>query len=332
MPVITFGIDVSHHQGALNFPALRREGVQFAFIKATEGDSFRDPNFTTNLNGASASGMLVAAYHYVRSNATAAAQVANVVRTVPKNVPVIPDVEANSGDIKLLRDFVAQLEKAGYRVPLTYLPRWYWQQIGSPSLVGLPSLWSSRYPDNIQGSLTDEYAKVPAIYWNGYGNLGVTVLQFTSSASIAGKVPLDANAYLGTINDLAAVLNGADSDMEASDLVIDPATGQPALDINGNSYTYNQAWYYTNLSAWVIRDGVEALKVQLAALAGTLSAADANILAAIKLVTTPTLELTPEDIQRFADSVMAEVDPSVQDAVRQAFARAGAQPETPDTQ
>lgn len=207
--MVTFGLDLSHHNSAsLDFAQCRREGIEFIFLKSTEGASFVDSAFSLNLAEARAAGQLVAAYHYVRSNATAAAQVDNVRRVVPLDVPVIPDVEANSGGIALTYEIVRLLRAAGYRVPLTYLPRWYWQQIGSPSLAGLPPLWSSRYPDNVVGTIADEWADVPASYWAGYGGLSVAVLQFTSSARIAGYQPLDANAFRGTRQELAAILGG----------------------------------------------------------------------------------------------------------------------------
>lgn len=211
--MVTFGLDISHHQDLrLDLAQCRREGIEFVFLKATEGSSFVDSEFGANLAEARAAGLLVAAYHYVRSNATAAAQVANVARVIPRDVPVIPDVEANSGGIVLVRAVVAGLRAAGYSVPLSYIPRWYWQQIGSPSLAGLPPLWSSRYPDNVVGSIADEWADVPANYWNGYGGLNVAVLQFTSSVRIAGHQPLDANAFRGTRQELAALLGSQEED------------------------------------------------------------------------------------------------------------------------
>ncbi len=149
-----------------------------------------------------------AAYHYVRSNASAGAQVAKVASVVPKNVPVIPDVEENSGTIGLTREFVAKLRAAGFVVPLLYLPQWYWKKIGSPSLAGLPPLWSSRYPDNIAGTIGDEFADVPASHWQGYGGLPVALLQFTSSAIGSWKGKVDANAYRGTRAQLASLLAG----------------------------------------------------------------------------------------------------------------------------
>jgi glycosyl hydrolase family 25 len=216
--MVTFGLDISHHQDIkLDLAQCRREGVEFVFIKATEGSGFVDSDFKPNLAEARAAGQLVAAYHYVKDNATSTAQVQNVLRTVPKDVPVIPDVEANSGGIQLTRDFVSALRSAGYSVPLLYLPRWYWQQIGSPDLRGLPSLWSSRYPDKTQRSLEAGLAAVPASYWNGYGNLDVAVLQFTSTAKVAGYAPLDANAFRGTRDQLAELLGGEDMTFEQSD-------------------------------------------------------------------------------------------------------------------
>ncbi len=209
--MVTFGLDASHHQGVLDFARFRREaGIEFAFLKATEGSDFVDAKFAGNLAKANQAGLLTAAYHYVRSNATAAQQVANVRKLVPTSVPVIPDVEKNSGKIELTREVVRGLQAAGYTVPLLYLPQWYWRQIGEPSLSGLPPLWSSRYPDNTPGSLDDEWDDVPTTYWNGYGGLPVVVLQFTSSGRLPGYSSnnLDLNAYPRSRDELAALLGG----------------------------------------------------------------------------------------------------------------------------
>jgi lysozyme len=208
---VTFAIDVSHHQSrSLNLAQTRRDGCELAILKAGEGNTLVDSDFASNLAEARAAGQLVAAYWYQRSAATAAQHVAKIKEVVPLGVPVILDVEANSGSVALTRDLVGQIRAAGYRVPLLYLPRWYWQQIGSPSLAGLPPLWSSRYPNNTVGLLASEWAEVPASYWRGYGGLDVALLQFTSSAKIAGYAPLDASAFRGTRTQLAALLNPTD--------------------------------------------------------------------------------------------------------------------------
>lgn len=312
---------------------MRREGVEFAFLKSSEGGEFKDDQFVRNLGKARAAGMIVAAYHYVRSNASAAEQVSNVAGIVPKDVPVIPDVEANSGGTVLLREFVKGLQNAGYRVPLLYLPRWYWQQLGSPSLAGLPPLWSSRYPDNVVGSIADEYADVPSSYWNGYGGLGVKILQFTSSARIAGRSPLDANAFIGTRQELAGYLGGqGEEDMQQSENIIDPSTGKPALDINGHPYTVAQVLYYDNLNGWDIKATVAAINAKIDALTGTLSDDEANIIATIRSQANDAV-----DVQSLAKALGPVLAPlisagatpeQVEDAVRSVFASVGDKNET----
>lgn len=229
---VTFGIDISHHQSrSLDLARCRAEGIEFVFMKATEGASFVDEDFALNLAEARAAGLLVAAYHYVRSNASAAAQVKLLVDVVPLDVPVVLDVETNSGGVSLVRELVDRLRARGYRVPLLYLPRWYWQQLGSPSLVGLPPLWSSRYPDTAVDDLRDEWADVPSHYWNGYGGLDVAVLQFTSSARVAGYAPLDANAFRGTREELSRLLgyDPHEEDDQVRNLVLAQEAGGPAV-------------------------------------------------------------------------------------------------------
>lgn len=225
--MVLFGVDVSHHQGTNPFLARARdEGIEFVFIKATEGASFVDPRFFTNLRQARTAGQLVAAYHYQRSGTSAQAQANMVHRVVPLDVPVIIDVEDGSGGVSLTRELTDRLRALGYRVPLLYLPRWYWQQLGTPSLAGLPSLWSSRYPDTVIGDLRDEWARVPSHYWTGYGGLDVAVLQFTSSARVAGVAPLDANAFRGTRAQLAALL-GYQQEEDVRQLVIARTEADP---------------------------------------------------------------------------------------------------------
>ncbi|HYQ66662.1 glycoside hydrolase family 25 protein [Actinophytocola sp.] len=294
--MVTFGLDISHHQDlGLDLAQCRREGIDFVFIKSSEGSSFVDAEFAANLAEARNAGVLVAAYHYVRSNASAAAQVANVARVVPKDVPVIPDVEANSGGIGLVREFVDRLRAAGYRVPLSYIPRWYWQQIGSPSLAGLPPLWSSRYPDNIVGSLLDEWADVPGSYWNGYGGLDVAVLQFTSSVRIAGHQPLDANAFRGTRAQLAALMGNAEREDPMKNLILALEAGSPRVWV-GDGLTRRhvedekeleglQYWIAQRGGDPTIQQGFLDLRVLGNDISGTVSQLtddESNIIAAIK--------------------------------------------------
>ena len=46
------GIDVSHYQGTIDWAKVKASGVQFAYIKATQGASFVDPKLAENVEGA----------------------------------------------------------------------------------------------------------------------------------------------------------------------------------------------------------------------------------------------------------------------------------------
>ena len=58
------GIDVSKYQGDVDWHAVRRSGIDFAFIKATEGGDHTDDRFQDNWAAAAAAGMPRGAYHY----------------------------------------------------------------------------------------------------------------------------------------------------------------------------------------------------------------------------------------------------------------------------
>ena len=40
------GIDVSHHQGQVNWSAVAADGIHFTYIKASEGEFFKDQRFS----------------------------------------------------------------------------------------------------------------------------------------------------------------------------------------------------------------------------------------------------------------------------------------------
>ncbi|UJW32381.1 glycoside hydrolase family 25 protein [Saccharothrix sp. AJ9571] len=226
--MVLFGLDISHHQGDRDqawFHAVYAAGVRFIIVKATEGATFTDKRFAQNLARAEAAGLIVLAYVYQRAGASAGAHVDRIRQVVPKRIPIIPDVEKGAGSLDHTRAIIAQLRGAGYTVPLVYLPGWYWQEIGKPSLHGLPPNWKSRYPDNSVDDLADEYADVPAHYWDPIGNnaagwLPTAVLQFTSSASVAGYAPLDGNAFRGSLAQFTALIGGTPAAPESSSVHI----------------------------------------------------------------------------------------------------------------
>ncbi len=60
------GIDVSNHQGRIDWQKVAADGVAFAWVKATEGRTYTDVTFLRNLLAAREAGVPVGVYHYAR--------------------------------------------------------------------------------------------------------------------------------------------------------------------------------------------------------------------------------------------------------------------------
>jgi lysozyme len=84
------GIDVSHYQGAIDWPAVARDHVAFAYIKATEGIDGRDAQFARNWRGAERAGIRAGAYHYFIFCRSARAQAANFLAAAPRRAGALP--------------------------------------------------------------------------------------------------------------------------------------------------------------------------------------------------------------------------------------------------
>ena len=67
------GIDVSHHQGTINWKKVKQSqpNLEFVYVKCTEGKTYVDPKFKENAEGAATVGYKVGAYHYFRMTSSA---------------------------------------------------------------------------------------------------------------------------------------------------------------------------------------------------------------------------------------------------------------------
>ncbi len=58
------GMDVSSWQGTVDWTSWYRSGKRFAYVKATEGTSYRSPTFSAQYTGSYTAGMIRGAYHF----------------------------------------------------------------------------------------------------------------------------------------------------------------------------------------------------------------------------------------------------------------------------
>jgi len=86
------GIDLSKFQTSVNWAEARENGVNFAFIKATEGGDQADPLFEEHWRGARRAGVAVGAYHFYYHCRPAIEQARWFIEHVPRTPGALPPV------------------------------------------------------------------------------------------------------------------------------------------------------------------------------------------------------------------------------------------------
>lgn len=172
------GIDVSSHQKQIDWRSARADGVSFAYIKATEGSGYTDPEYDTNHDGARAAGVTVGAYHYFTlcsPGADQAKDFLNAVEPADGDLPPALDLEfdgacderpeAQNAQAEI-DAFVAAVEKAWGRKVVVYAstewrshyglsvtekrPDWLFSE-GRPPRAADWALWQVRFDAKVAG-------------------------------------------------------------------------------------------------------------------------------------------------------------------------------------
>lgn len=189
------GIDVSHHQGDIDWAAVAASGrVEFAYLKATEGGDWVDPTFATNWAESAQAGIPRGAYHYFTFCRSGAEQAENFIANVPVDehalAPAIdlefvgncterPAVTDLHGEIEI---FASALEQHYGRRPIIYTTEEFHDRIG---VLEDHELW-----------LRDLFGEPD------FAESGWRIWQFHSRARLPGiDGPVDLNVFNGTRNE-----------------------------------------------------------------------------------------------------------------------------------
>lgn len=92
-----FGLDSSHHQGEIDWSKISPKKFHFIYLKASEGESFKDKRFKENYKAASERGIVVGGYHFWTFCKSAEKQVTNILETIPKKKgDLLPAIDIES--------------------------------------------------------------------------------------------------------------------------------------------------------------------------------------------------------------------------------------------
>jgi GH25 family lysozyme M1 (1,4-beta-N-acetylmuramidase) len=205
----SFLVDCSSYQGNPNWArvaAVCAGGAE----KVTEGTGYLNPDWAaskTGLKQAAAHGFVPLAYMFLDASGSGAAQAVWFWKNAGDltGFGIVVDLErAPDGNPtrQQAADAVGELRRRYPGHPIGgYCPHWY---TGGEDLSFFDWLWASEYV-NGSGDPAQLYKGVPAAWWAPYGGRTPLMLQFTSSASVAGVAgPVDCSAFAGTAAQLAS--------------------------------------------------------------------------------------------------------------------------------
>lgn len=197
----TLGVDISEHNGKVNFNALKSYGVKFVIIRCGFGSDYvnqDDSRFEENVKGAESAGLPwgVYLYSYAKNPSMASSEAQHVLRLLNGRRPLygvwydVEDPQLSSVDVvSTCVTFCEAIESSGLYVGIYSMLSWLNGKLNSSKLDAYDK-WVAQWNSVCQ-------------YENPYG-----IWQFTDSLSIGGK-SFDGNyAY----NDYPTIIQGKDED------------------------------------------------------------------------------------------------------------------------
>lgn len=191
------GVDAARFQGDVDWARARANGVNFAFVKATEGGDRVDERFKEYWGAAGRAGIARGAYHFFYFCTPAAVQARWFIENVPRTpgaLPPVLDLEWNHlsptctlrpdpaivrREARIFLDIVGR--HYGQR-PIVYTTPEFWERNGIAQLGG--EIWLR----SVARPVSEVYPGAPWIFWQ-YSGTGLV-------PGFPGKV--DLNAFSGS--------------------------------------------------------------------------------------------------------------------------------------
>lgn len=194
-----FGIDVSKYQGEVDWYQLQHHGVDFAFIKASEGGKLIDKNFRSNWKNAKAVGIVRGAYHFYRPHIDWMTQAKLYIEQTPLekgDMPPVIDIEvihSRSQEylVSEIKKWLAVVEKHYGVKPIVYTYENYYNRFLLEDFRGY-NLWIAKY-NNSSPKLED------GARWEFW--------QYSEEGSLVGiEHPVDLNCFYGSKEQFQKIL------------------------------------------------------------------------------------------------------------------------------
>ena len=200
------GMDVSYYDTSVDWSVAKAAGIDFAFIRVTDGTQYQDPKFAEFWAGARTAGVIRGAYQFFRPAEDPIAQADLMLSLMGPlqvgDLPPVLDVEVSGGlsttDVAAnIHAWVDHVTTVIGRAPIIYAGLYSWPEYtGGADLTSSP-LWLAQYT-------TAACPDIPApwtqwMFW-----------QHSDTGTVDGVVSdqLDLNVFNGTLEQLQAFTVG----------------------------------------------------------------------------------------------------------------------------
>jgi lysozyme len=193
------GIDVSHHQGIIDWNKVKASGnVDFAFVKATEGLRYVDPQFKRNAEETNKVNIPVGYYHYAHPETNRALDevyaFAKATQGYPVQLPYVLDLEGEASKLSKsdlttwALTFMREVQRLTGSSVMLYIGAYFARDEVGEGLGEFP-LWIAHY-----GAATP----LSNGTWKDW-----TVFQYSSTGAVPGIIGnVDMNEYNGSVSEL----------------------------------------------------------------------------------------------------------------------------------
>ena len=183
------GIDVSVFQGQPNWQKVKSSGIDFAFIKASQGHSevsnaylFKDGSFAYNINSAPKAGISCGVYHYFTAKnekevMEEAKFFVDTIKPYKKNITLYAAIDVESKHLdgigkdeltKFVLQFCDYVRKNGF-TPIVYVnPNWLKTRLNG---IGNELLWLALWRSKT--NVPTGYKNMKVWQWGGSGVNGI---------------------------------------------------------------------------------------------------------------------------------------------------------------
>ncbi|MGP9608397.1 cell wall-binding repeat-containing protein [Glutamicibacter sp. AOP33-2CA-4] len=219
------GIDVSHHQGTVDWTQAYKNGARFGYIKATQSwpsTLFKDPKFNANYAASRNAGVIRGAYHFAMpAHSSGAAQAKEFLANGGgwsadgKTMPPLLDIEWNpysataypqgKGDVcygmspaqtvNWIKSFGSTIKASTGRLPMIYTAQSWWDKCTGDSEA------FKSWPLHVSVFPTANVPKNPRELPEGWKTFNVW--QYSSNSNLIGSAKnVDANVWNGDLTSL----------------------------------------------------------------------------------------------------------------------------------